>query len=210
MREFPIVPLPPISMNKQNIKIGDVFGILTVTAFDGKPYPSHKNRKTYTCICACGEICYIMPYQLKNGNRKSCGCIGTKSPRYVYNPRYMLAMARITMYKNNARNRKLIWKLSEDVAIKLMLSTCFYCGQMNENRMSLSNRYVKFNINGIDRLMNNIGYTEVNCVPCCEICNKAKGTRTAEVFIEKIKQIHLYLNLAAPTTLLELLKSHQS
>lgn len=29
-------------------------------------------------------------------------------------------------------------------------------------------------VNGIDRIDNSKNYTPNNCVPCCEVCNKAK------------------------------------
>jgi hypothetical protein len=33
------------------------------------------------------------------------------------------------------------------------------------------------NTNGIDRVINTVGYTVNNCVPCCFVCNKAKSDR---------------------------------
>ena len=43
--------------------------------------------------------------------------------------------------------------------------------------------------NGIDRVDNNIGYTEENTVPCCEFCNRAKLNNTEEYFKTKIIKI---------------------
>jgi len=42
---------------------------------------------------------------------------------------------------------------------------------------------------GLDRLDNNIGYVEGNCVPCCWSCNMMKGTLTGEQFIELCAKI---------------------
>jgi hypothetical protein len=55
--------------------------------------------------------------------------------------------------------------------------------------MTTGNPYTDFIYNGIDRKINSIGYVYENCLPCCEICNKAKGTRTYEEYIEWMNRI---------------------
>lgn len=42
---------------------------------------------------------------------------------------------------------------------------------------------------GIDRLDNQKGYEIENCIPCCYVCNKAKGNRNQKEFIEHCKVI---------------------
>jgi len=37
---------------------------------------------------------------------------------------------------------------------------------------------------GIDRINNNVGYESGNCVPCCNICNRAKLNRDKNAFIQ--------------------------
>lgn len=41
--------------------------------------------------------------------------------------------------------------------------------------------------NGIDRVDNTKGYTVDNCVPCCEMCNKAKRDKTVAEFKQWIR-----------------------
>ena len=54
---------------KHNVKIGDVFGKLTVLE---KVFI--KNRTHYLCMCECGHSKTILHSSLVTGNTKSCGC----------------------------------------------------------------------------------------------------------------------------------------
>lgn len=64
---------------------------------------------------------------------------------------------------------------------------CHYCGQTpnqilsgkNTKRKGYNGNYI---YNGIDRKDNELGYSMVNCLPCCGICNKAKRDLTFEDF----------------------------
>ena len=58
--------------------------------------------------------------------------------------------------------------LSEE-SFKIMSNIeCYYCGKLGPS--------------GIDRIDNNIGYIENNCVPCCKHCNYVKGDLSIENF----------------------------
>jgi hypothetical protein len=46
-----------------------------------------------------------------------------------------------------------------------------------------------FRYNGIDRIHNDIGYVEYNCVPCCIICNRAKNSMPYEDFVDWIDNL---------------------
>ena len=48
--------------------------------------------------------------------------------------------------------------------------------------------------NGIDRKSNQKGYTPQNCVPCCEICNKAKRNMNYVKFMGWIELLVENLN----------------
>lgn len=67
-----------IEYNNKNrsIKIGDVFGKLTVLEEAGlRPYSQGHNRMWYKCKCECGNIVEKCGNQLKQGQTKSCGCL---------------------------------------------------------------------------------------------------------------------------------------
>lgn len=56
-----------------------------------------------------------------------------------------------------------------------------------------SERINRTEMNGIDRVDNNKGYTLNNCVPCCKTCNQAKHRLSQEYFIEWVEKIYKHL-----------------
>ena len=58
--------------------------------------------------------------------------------------------------------------LTEEQFNKIFISECHYCGKEGPN--------------GIDRIVNSIGYKSANCVPCCKHCNYVKGDLSLEDF----------------------------
>lgn len=59
-------------MKKPNIKVGDVFGELTVFSRD---YANKNQKPFYTCICSCGRTVHnVSSDQLRNGRKTDCGC----------------------------------------------------------------------------------------------------------------------------------------
>jgi hypothetical protein len=110
-------------------------------------------------------------------------------------------------YKRKAKMRNLVWELSAGKAEELFSLPCFYCkappaskiniylnlqGKLRDSRSkthSQSKLNATFVFNGIDRKDNNLGYTEENCVSCCAICNRAKGTLEFKDFIAWISNL---------------------
>lgn len=85
--------------------------------------------------------------------------------------------------RNNAKKRKLEWKLTDIEAFEFMISKCGYCGDEPS---------IPENKNGIDRIDNNVGYIFDNCVACCKYCNYAKFTNNINDF--KIWINNIYVN----------------
>lgn len=54
---------------------GQRFGKLAVTGFAGYGQNSRQRVSLWNCVCDCGNTCTVQGYLLKNGRRKSCGCI---------------------------------------------------------------------------------------------------------------------------------------
>lgn len=85
-------------------------------------------------------------------------------------------------YKKQARNRGLAFELNEVVFTYIVTSEeCFYC-KCRPYQTTYGEKYL-----GIDRMNNYIGYTITNCVQCCGKCNKLKGAKSVEEFIEFLK-----------------------
>jgi hypothetical protein len=69
-------------------------------------------------------------------------------------------------YKRGAIDKGRIFELSYEECEKYFLGNCFYC-----NSEAIRGEL----LNGIDRLVNNIGYSLENCVTSCGLCNMMKG-----------------------------------
>ena len=70
------------------------------------------------------------------------------------------------------------FQLNFDKFTTLVKSPCYYCKYINDSET-----------NGIDRINNDIGYTEENCVAACWKCNRMKHFYHPLFFLEKCKII---------------------
>jgi hypothetical protein len=148
------------------------FGLLTVLT---RIKNDSKNRVQWKCICDCGGEKITNTYYLHHKQVSSCGCLrklnsvkkyGTAAKNKCYSG-----------YKNAAKKRKLLFTLTFEELIDICSKNCYYCNYppkqtMNKNYAKV---YGDFLHNGIDRKDNSIGYEISNCVPCCKVCNYAKG-----------------------------------
>jgi hypothetical protein len=160
------------------LKKGERFGKLVVQEVN-----KYDKRATYwTCICDCGNLKIVKTVDLRSGVVKSCGCLKQKDIQedtkwnHLYN-----------RYKKGAKIRNLEFKLSFDDAKELFNKECYYCGTKYYNGSTEKGFKIKYN--GIDRVDNSKGYIKENVVPCCGICNKAKGTMSSEIFQQWIGNI---------------------
>lgn len=88
---------------------------------------------------------------------------------------------RLRYYIKNCKQENKKWELSNDIAKKLFLEECHYCGKIaNET-----------NFNGIDRKKPNEPYNLNNCVACCETCNFMKQQLNYDNFINIIHHLAL-------------------
>ena len=78
-------------------------------------------------------------------------------------------------FRAGALKRGLDFELTLGHVAELQAAPCHYCGQGGSS--------------GLDRVDNGAGYTALNTVPCCKVCNKMKYTYTSEAFIAKCRQI---------------------
>lgn len=89
-------------------------------------------------------------------------------------------------YMRNAKKRKdKEFRLSFDEFTKLVNSACHYCGHKVDNE-----------VNGIDRVDNDLGYIASNCVSCCKKCNRIKYIYHKDFFIQKA---HIIANNEIPS-----------
>lgn len=134
---------------------GQRFGRLVVLEYSG--------CKKWSCICDCGNNAVVSRKHLVKGITKSCGCLKTKpltAERDMYRN-----------YKYQAMLGNYPFDISFEGFLMIIYKKCFYCGAEPSPR------------NGVDRLDNGNGYVRGNMVPCCGVCNMAKGTKSVSEFI---------------------------
>ncbi len=135
-------------------------------------------------VNVCGKIQKVKAVEMNRNRSKNCGC-----KRY--------AKLRIRMkgidgqatfnkildaYLRGAKNRNLSWNLTIDEFRQLISLPCYFCNS-SSSMTTISRGDIALQHNGVDRLNNSIGYEKSNCVPCCKMCNRAKGKSTVEEFI---------------------------
>jgi hypothetical protein len=159
---------------------GKKFGKLTVG------YPIRKTKKrmwVWRCICECGKIKDVVGQQLTLGKAKSCGCSryeGKGDGVASYN-------AQLSSYKSNAKQRGLVWDLTDDEYRELVSQNCYYCGYPPVPRYN--QKKTPCNLSGIDRVDNKRGYITDNVVTCCAFCNRAKKGLEINEFISWLTHV---------------------
>ena len=146
-----------------------------------------KNNKygqaKWLCRCDCGKKTTILGVSLR-GSTKGCGCLH-KLPSGEASFNIL-----IRSMKNGAYKRNLEWFLTKDQVRFLSKQNCYYCG-IEPRQLIGSEAHNGFYIyNGLDRVVNNKGYTIENVVSCCGRCNRAKDTMTQDEFSIWISQIY--------------------
>jgi hypothetical protein len=89
-------------------------------------------------------------------------------------------------YRQAADRRGLDFNLSLEQFSFLVQSPCHYCGLPSRSIVLTGN---VAEINGVDRVDSNLGYSESNCVPCCKMCNYAKRDMPLKEFEDWIKRV---------------------
>lgn len=179
---------------KQVDLTGIKFNRLHVICFHESKKFGYTYKRIWKCQCDCGKITYVPTGSLTKNNTKSCGCLHDElSSNNSIKSRYKIARKEsgyktiFVSYKNNAKARNLEFNLDFDYFKNLLLDNCFYCNAIPSNVYMKS--YYNVTYNGIDRINNNLGYTEKNVVSCCKICNISKNNYSTDVFMNWLKNI---------------------
>ena len=148
--------------------------------------------------CVCGSEVEKRLDRVKSGENKHCGCLkSTKKAeivkkRVVQDEKNMLINKLYSSYKKSANRRNHYFNITIDYFSELIFKDCFYCEAPPLQKLVGDGKVREYEgilYNGIDRVLNNEGYTEDNTVVCCGYCNRAKGTYSAEAMKEYINRI---------------------
>jgi hypothetical protein len=143
----------------KNIRFGKLVGIK----------PTNKRSSTggiiWSFLCNCGNISEHEASRVFKGNIKSCGC-----SRRSKDPNKSLIKSKYQDYKDSAKVRGINFHISFEFFKNLVQKPCHYCGSIRDiKRHQFSGKFT-----GIDRVDSSLGYSDHNCVSCCNICNRAK------------------------------------
>lgn len=160
---------------------GKRFGHLIVT---GRLPNIRRNATRFLCQCDCGKTVSRLSSSLKKGLATSCGCWkslpnGEGAFRALY---------RATEF--NAYYRKIGWNLTEEFFRWITQQPCHYCGTEPYQIYQPTRKSGGYMFNGIDRVNNDVGYIESNCVPCCGVCNYMKSATPVNDFRDWIIQVY--------------------
>jgi hypothetical protein len=97
------------------------------------------------------------------------------------------AKTKYQQYEQRCRLKTLENLLSEKEKISMFHQPCFYCGHKHHVPVD---RLRPGDLNGIDRLDSNGGYTKENTVSACSRCNYMKGTLSLTEFYTAIREIY--------------------
>lgn len=166
---------------------GRRFGRLFVLERAGR---SRHGVLRYRCHCDCGSETLSLANSLRTGRAQSCGCLNRERVRRACSKAPGESAFNNTLYKyrQQAKDRGLVFDISRSEFHALVASLCTYCGAPPQNVMKAAGGDILYN--GIDRVDNDVGYVSGNVVPCCKICNIAKGRMSVEEFYRWVSKVH--------------------
>ena len=162
-------------------KIGSVLPYSRLDSFNGIDF---------TFVCNCGDKftlnknnAFISDQQFSCSNCKRLGRLAPYvGERYVFR-----------RVKSDAVTAGREFNIDFDWFVKMVHMPCFYCHRKDINTCTVPSKrpgetlIERFRYNGLDRIHNEIGYVESNCVPSCIVCNRAKNNMPFEEFMEWLK-----------------------
>lgn len=89
------------------------------------------------------------------------------------------AFGLLSRYKSSDKkyNRDECTITAEWIVEHIFNQPCHYCGRTGWTKM------------GCDRVDNSLPHTPENCVPCCDKCNRKRGTTTYEEFMKLVGKV---------------------
>lgn len=175
--------------NKREKLIGKKIGKLLVIKYSHTQKIEFRHGAVFNCLCDCGNEKEIFIGDLTAKKVTSCGCKPSR-----HNSKFGNAAFNIFYngYKAKANDREIFFGLTKEEFMVLTSLDCHYCGESPKVRkLKVAERLNgQYPCNGIDRVDSDGGYTVINCVPCCSICNTMKMALSEIDFTSHIEKIY--------------------
>jgi hypothetical protein len=174
---------------------GQRIGRLLITGYGGfYCWRGKQQAPLFQWVCDCGSKGSSTRHALMH-YQKSCGCFMEEwrrrpGPRPVTKHRSRLPMAEagrnimFYRYKSSAGKDGKSWNLSKELFSQIVIQNCHYCGASPSGTLKLGKFTGVYLYNGIDRVVNSIGYEPHNVVACCKTCNRAKFQMSPDEFVD--------------------------
>lgn len=176
--------------NTNSKYVGQIIGTYKILEFSH--YGENKTQtKYYTVECINCNTIAVKSLKTILGNYKKCSSCEEKTIKRIPTleaPRNCVKLS----YISGAVDRGYTFDLDDETFDKLIFGNCFFCGQEPteyKSDLRLNKTNLPFKRNGIDRLINSIGYTKENSITCCAKCNRMKSDLDYKDFIEHITKI---------------------
>lgn len=182
---------------------GERYGLLVAIRHTyTRHYPSGQSRSIWLFKCDCGNEVEKTSFDVRRRSTKSCGCDRGGRPaanRLAHGEASFRGL--VSKYKHSAKVRGHEWGLTDEQFRELTKSGCIYCGSApSQKARAQKNVFGDYTYTGVDRVRNDAGYVMGNVVPCCESCNRAKGTQTMTDFLSWIERVHLHQSRSGALT----------
>jgi hypothetical protein len=184
-----------MSINRIKIAKGERFGRLTYIREVNPPVCVKKSQHRIGLFkCDCGKTHTTRFNSVRTGHATSCGCFHAELTKKLGESNKIAVgqaskNALYSKYRQGALKRGLAFDIDMELFEKITKENCHYCNQLPTQEYKNRSANGTYLHNGIDRVNNTIGYTVSNCVACCWICNKMKGTLTSTEFYNQVKKI---------------------
>lgn len=186
------------------MNIGDKFGDWTIAGPSESKQVGAARKIVFLCQCSCGKTQQVQKQNLRSGATKRCyDCrlknLSPPAPRRIPDGQVNINGC-FGGYERGAARRGIPFLLTLEEFLDFSQKFCHYCGEPPSNIYDLKNPKTgqsrggkAFIYNGLDRVDNRVGYSVDNCVSCCAMCNKAKGSLSYYDFLALVGRVYRYL-----------------
>ena len=186
------------------VETGKRYGRLVIIEDAGSKRVGKKGepKRIVKAKCDCGTVCIKQFGLVRRGVVQSCGCIQREwVSQHALNRRKPSGESAFNSfyksYFHGAKRRQHVFNLTKEEFRFLTQGNCAYCGIEPSSVFEPADSHGGYVHNGIDRVDNSQGYTVENAVPCCRMCNLAKGALTAAEFEAWIERLILFRSVKA-------------